>query len=110
MELYERYRFFPATVFALLNLVVQSLDFGEILLSCQSSSCVFSCELCLWPLDPSTFQLMLGDTLKLRQSSVSRCCRRVGRAIALQARRFIQFPDPQECTTIQSKFQSVAGE
>jgi len=108
MEVYRRYRFIPATILTLLNLVADSLDFGTL----RNSPLLPIQQLCIFlrAMATGSFQLVVGDTVRVSQPSVSRCCRRVGRAIARLARRYVRFPDREECKTLKSRFQSIAGE
>ncbi|KAH3783793.1 hypothetical protein DPMN_161743 [Dreissena polymorpha] len=108
MEVYRRYRFIPATILTLLNLVADSLDFGTL----RNSPLLPIQQLCIFlrAMATGSFQLVVGDTVRVSQPSVSRCCRRVGRAIARLARRYVRFPDREECKTLKSRFQSIAGD
>ncbi|XP_052258927.1 putative nuclease HARBI1 [Dreissena polymorpha] len=107
IEVYRRYRFIPATILTLLNLVADSLDFGTL----RNSPLLPIQQLCIFlrAMATGSFQLVVGDTVRVSQPSVSRCCRRVGRAIARLARRYVRFPDREECKTLKSRFQSIAG-
>jgi len=54
-------------------------------------------------------QLMVVDTLALRQPTISRMCKQVGEAISGLAGRFIQFPEGEEAAIVKQNFGNLAG-
>lgn len=56
-----------------------------------------------------SFQINSGDLLQVSQPTVSRCIKRVSRAIASLSQHYLQFPSSDEQDAIKKKFYAIDG-
>ena len=106
-ECFIRYRFRPNTVMFIVDLIgeeiVRPTERSSPLTAIQQVCC------CLRYLATGTFQSVIGDTISISQSLVSRACLAVTTALAAKVREFVSFPRGARAAETKQGFGALNG-
>lgn len=106
-EIFERYRFFPATIFFIVDLLKDNLQFAsrrnnpltplhQVLVSLRFYA-------------TGSFYITIADTLNMSKSTAGRAVRLVTELLCRMTNRFICLPSREELVNIKAAFHKIAG-
>lgn len=101
-ELYSRYRFRRNDIVSIVNLLREDLEFVDRRRATTSAEMQVLIALRFYA--SGNFQNVLGDTVHVHKSTVSRTLHRVSAALCRRAREFIYFPNQGQANIQKRKF------
>ncbi|XP_062585846.1 putative nuclease HARBI1 [Saccostrea cucullata] len=107
-EIFERYRFFPATIFFIVDMLKDNLAFTN--LRNNPLTPLHQVLVSLRFFATGSFYITIGDTLNVSKSAAGRAIRHVTDLLCQLTRRFISLPRGEELLHIKAAFHKIAGE
>ena len=107
-ELRQRFRFSYASILFILDLILPSLQ--NMTERSKPVSPLLQLLVALRFYATGAFFRLIGDSVGLSESTVSRCVHRVSRALAALAKRFVRFPEGVTARTTQQDFYRLSSE
>lgn len=106
-EVFARYRFRPPTILFIVGLVAESVR--KVTKRNCSLPPLYEVLCALRFFATGAFQIVIGDTLNVSQTTAGRCCRRVARALVERVGEVIRFPRGPDAISTKQLFYQVAG-
>ena len=106
-DIFDRYRFFPVTIFFIVDLLKDNLMFNT--RRNNPLTPLFQVLVALRFFATGSFYITIGDTLNISKSAVGRTVRRVSYLLCQLANEFIQIPRGEELLQVKAAFHKIAG-
>ena len=106
-DIFDRYRFFPVTIFFIVDLLKDNLMFNT--RRNNPLTPLFQVLVALRFFATGSFYITIGDTLNISKSAVGRTVRRVSYLLCQLANDFIQIPRGEELLQVKAAFHKIAG-